>query len=82
MHGSSSHHLFISAFMIVSKVICDNTYLNKLWSIVVQGMFTLREINQMEHEIDTDEAISSATTTHHTPSIVQELSVADDAGYN
>ncbi|KAJ7793036.1 hypothetical protein B0H14DRAFT_2393895, partial [Mycena olivaceomarginata] len=49
--GSSCHYLFISAFMIVSKVICDDTYSNKLWSIVVQGMFTLREINQMEREM-------------------------------
>jgi hypothetical protein len=46
MRGSSGHHLFI----FVSKVICDDTYSNKLWSIVAQGMFTLREINQMECE--------------------------------
>ncbi|KAJ6523641.1 hypothetical protein B0H19DRAFT_1345393, partial [Mycena capillaripes] len=46
--GSSGHCLFISAFMIASKVICDNTYSNKSWSIVTQGMFTLREINQSD----------------------------------
>ena len=28
------HHLFVSVFMLASKVICD-----KLWLIVVQGMF-------------------------------------------
>ncbi|TFK44893.1 hypothetical protein BDQ12DRAFT_673770 [Crucibulum laeve] len=49
--GSSGHRLFISAFMISSKVICDDTYSNKSWSIVAQGMFTLREINQMEREM-------------------------------
>jgi len=49
--GSSSHRLFISAFMIASKVICDDTYSNKSWGIVAQGMFTLREINQMEREM-------------------------------
>jgi len=49
--GSSGHRLFISAFMIASKVICDDTYSNKSWSIVAQGMFTLREINQMEREM-------------------------------
>ncbi|KAJ7869483.1 hypothetical protein B0H14DRAFT_3579877 [Mycena olivaceomarginata] len=49
--GPSGHRPFISAFMIASKVICDDTYSNKLWSIVAQGMFTLREINQMEHEM-------------------------------
>ncbi|KAF8237714.1 hypothetical protein L208DRAFT_1201237, partial [Tricholoma matsutake] len=31
--GSSGHRLFISAFMIASKVIWDDTYLNKSWSI-------------------------------------------------
>ncbi|KAI6004707.1 hypothetical protein EDD15DRAFT_2444076 [Pisolithus albus] len=50
--GSSSHRLFISAFMLASKVICDDTYSNKSWSIVEQGMFQLQEINQMEREIE------------------------------
>ena len=37
--------------MITSKVICDDTYSNKSWSIVGQGMFQLSEINQMEREM-------------------------------
>lgn len=37
--------------MLSSKVICDDTYSNKSWSIVGQGMFALREINQMEREM-------------------------------
>ncbi|KAJ7860968.1 hypothetical protein B0H14DRAFT_2241135, partial [Mycena olivaceomarginata] len=49
--GSSGHRLFICAFMIASKVICDDTYSNKAWSIAAQGMFTLRQIDQMEREI-------------------------------
>jgi hypothetical protein len=49
--GSSGHKLFISAYMISSKVICDDTYSNKSWCIVAQAMFTLREINQMEREM-------------------------------
>ena len=49
--GSSGHRLFISAFMIASKVICDDTYSNKSWGIVGQGMFQLREVNQMEREM-------------------------------
>ncbi|KZT36389.1 hypothetical protein SISSUDRAFT_71074 [Sistotremastrum suecicum HHB10207 ss-3] len=49
--GSSGHRLFISAFMIASKVICDDTYSNKSWTVVGQGMFSLREINQMEREM-------------------------------
>ncbi|KIK69601.1 hypothetical protein GYMLUDRAFT_66895 [Collybiopsis luxurians FD-317 M1] len=49
--GSSGHRLFISAFMIASKVMCDDTYSNKSWSVVAQGMFTVREVNQMEREM-------------------------------
>jgi|SRR5271170_2278505 len=37
--------------MIASKVIYDDTYSNKSWSIVAQGMFSLRKINQMEREM-------------------------------
>ena len=37
--------------MITSKVICNDTYSNKSWSIVSQGMFQLWEINQMECEV-------------------------------
>ncbi|KDQ10196.1 hypothetical protein BOTBODRAFT_80389, partial [Botryobasidium botryosum FD-172 SS1] len=35
--SSSCHCLFISAFIITSKIICDNIYLNKLWCVVEQG---------------------------------------------
>jgi hypothetical protein len=49
--GSSGHCLFISAFMLASKIICDDTYSNKSWCIVSQGMFALQEINQMEREM-------------------------------
>jgi hypothetical protein len=49
--GSSGHRLFISAFMLASKIICDDPYSNKSWCIVGQGMFALREINQMKREM-------------------------------
>jgi hypothetical protein len=49
--GSCGHRLFLSAFMIASKVICDDTYSNHSWSIVAQQMFGLQEINQMEREM-------------------------------
>ncbi|KAI0051640.1 hypothetical protein FA95DRAFT_1460400, partial [Auriscalpium vulgare] len=49
--GSSGHRLFLSAFMIATKIFCDNAYRNKSWCIVGQGMFQLREINQMEREM-------------------------------
>ncbi|KAI9441062.1 hypothetical protein BJY52DRAFT_1378162, partial [Lactarius psammicola] len=45
--GSSGHHLFISAFMLASKIICDDTYSNKSWCIIGQGMFALQEIYQI-----------------------------------
>jgi hypothetical protein len=48
---SSSHRLFIAAFMIASKVICDDTDSNRSWSVVAQKMFGLKEINQMEREL-------------------------------
>ncbi|TFK33907.1 hypothetical protein BDQ12DRAFT_585610, partial [Crucibulum laeve] len=51
VRGSSGHRLFITAFMIASKVICDDTYSNKSWRIVAQRMFTIREINQMERDM-------------------------------
>ncbi|KAI6016306.1 hypothetical protein PISMIDRAFT_99108, partial [Pisolithus microcarpus 441] len=49
--GSSSHCLFIPAFMLTSKVICNDMCSNKSWSIIAWGMFQLQEINQMEREI-------------------------------
>jgi hypothetical protein len=49
--GSSGHRLFLSVFMISSKVICDDTYSNKSWVIVGQNLFALREVNQMEREM-------------------------------
>lgn len=75
--GSSGHRLFISAFMMASKVvrprvlratwlrpsrsapnstpvshqICDDTYSNKSWTVVGQGLFGLSELNQMEREL-------------------------------
>lgn len=49
--GSSGHRLFISALMLASKSSCDDTYSNKSWTVVGQGLFTLREVNQMEREL-------------------------------
>jgi len=33
------------------KIICNDTYSNKSWCIVGQGMFALWKINQMEWEM-------------------------------
>ncbi|OJA13875.1 hypothetical protein AZE42_10085 [Rhizopogon vesiculosus] len=32
--GPSGHRLFVSAFMLTTKVICSDTYSNKSWSVV------------------------------------------------
>lgn len=49
--GSSGHRLYISAFMLASKMVCDDSYNNKSWTVVCQNLFTLREVNQMEREL-------------------------------
>ncbi|TDL15316.1 hypothetical protein BD410DRAFT_817001 [Rickenella mellea] len=49
--GSSGHRLFLSSYMIASKVICDDTYSHKSWAVVGQGMFAVREVKQMEREM-------------------------------
>ncbi|TDL16318.1 hypothetical protein BD410DRAFT_889897 [Rickenella mellea] len=50
---SSGHRLFLSVFVIASKVLypCDDRYSNENWALVGQGMFALMEINQMEREM-------------------------------
>ena len=37
--GLLGHHLFISAYMMPSKIICDGTSSNKLWSTVAQEIY-------------------------------------------
>ncbi|KAJ8589992.1 hypothetical protein M405DRAFT_861719 [Rhizopogon salebrosus TDB-379] len=50
--GSLGHRHIVSAFMLAPKAICDDAYSNKyIGSTVAQGMFQLREINQMEREM-------------------------------
>lgn len=39
----ADHRLFLSVFMIASKVVCDDMYSNWYWAIVGQVMFALRE---------------------------------------
>ncbi|KAG1893040.1 uncharacterized protein F5891DRAFT_963601 [Suillus fuscotomentosus] len=59
----TNHHLFISASMLASKVICDDTYSNKSWSIVAQGMFQLREINQVSCQCNYNSPSSNSKCT-------------------
>lgn len=49
--GSAGHPLFLSAFMLASKSLCDDTYSNKSWVIVGQDYFSLVEVNHMEREL-------------------------------
>ncbi|KAH7907537.1 hypothetical protein BJ138DRAFT_1213132 [Hygrophoropsis aurantiaca] len=53
--GSSGHRLFVSAFMLASKVICDDTYSNKSWSIVAQGIWRER-CQYLEWELNVEPA--------------------------
>ncbi|TEB21638.1 hypothetical protein FA13DRAFT_1590924, partial [Coprinellus micaceus] len=48
---TSARRLFTSAYMIMSKVIWEDTYSNKSWRVATQEIYSLREINQMEREM-------------------------------
>jgi hypothetical protein len=49
--GNSGHTLFISALLVASGVLCDDTYSKASWSVVSQGVFTPRELSGMEREL-------------------------------
>lgn len=49
--STSPHRLFLSSLMLSSKISMDDTYSNKSWQVVGQGLFELREVNQMEREL-------------------------------
>ncbi|KAF5325764.1 hypothetical protein D9611_000662 [Ephemerocybe angulata] len=49
--GNDGHRLFITAFMISSKVFCDHTFSNESWRLVSRNMFTLKQLNRMEREM-------------------------------
>lgn len=49
--AGSGHRLFISAFILAHKFMCDESFLNLSWCVVAQDLFELREINQMEREL-------------------------------
>ncbi|KAI1791235.1 hypothetical protein LXA43DRAFT_1142920 [Ganoderma leucocontextum] len=50
-NGASGHRVFITVFMVASKVVLDGTYSNKAWSAAAQDMFPLKDLNQMEREV-------------------------------
>ncbi|KAI0038506.1 hypothetical protein FA95DRAFT_1452910, partial [Auriscalpium vulgare] len=43
--------LFITVFIVASKLLCDNIYPSSSWCIVAQHKFLLSEINRMEREL-------------------------------
>lgn len=49
--GSAGHNLFITAFMLASKVLNDDTYSNISWTVAAQNMFALRNLNAMERDM-------------------------------
>ncbi|KAG1901617.1 uncharacterized protein F5891DRAFT_950362, partial [Suillus fuscotomentosus] len=58
-------------FMLASKVICDNTYSNKSWPRVSQGMFQLREINQ----VSLPNYYSPSSNSKHASPLLEDLQV-------
>lgn len=40
--------------MIAGKMLSDNTYTNKSWAAIGRGMFTLKELNEMERKMCLD----------------------------
>ena len=48
----SGHRLFLTAYMVASKMFSDINFSNKTcWLQISQGMFSLQEINQMVREM-------------------------------
>ncbi|KAJ3519983.1 hypothetical protein NMY22_g12950 [Coprinellus aureogranulatus] len=76
--GSSGHRLFLSAFMLASKFMSDDSYSNKSWCMVAQSMFPLREINKMEREmckyLDWELAIDDAMLASFENQVVKDFS--------
>ncbi|KAF7782692.1 hypothetical protein Agabi119p4_2068 [Agaricus bisporus var. burnettii] len=64
-------------------VICDDTYSNKSWTIVAQGMFSLREVNQMEREmcgyLDWEIVVDNETLTSFEGAIRRDFSSDRDS---
>ena len=46
--GWSNHELFFIAFIVALKILCDNSHSNQEWSEFICGLFTHKEINEME----------------------------------
>ena len=47
--GWSDHELFFIAFIVTSKILCDDSYYNQEWcDEVACGLYALEEINEME----------------------------------
>jgi hypothetical protein len=49
--GTCGQRLYLAAYMISAKFLCDDVYTNRIWTKFTQGMFELRVVNQMEREM-------------------------------
>ncbi|ORX96785.1 hypothetical protein K493DRAFT_184824, partial [Basidiobolus meristosporus CBS 931.73] len=47
----SGHRLFLASLVLANKYLQDGAYHNKTWYKVVEGLYSLHEINQMEREL-------------------------------
>ncbi|KAJ7093616.1 hypothetical protein C8R43DRAFT_908097, partial [Mycena crocata] len=48
---STGRRLFLSAYMVASKILCDASLSTASWRILTRRLFANREINQMEGEL-------------------------------
>ncbi|KAJ3520667.1 hypothetical protein NMY22_g12651 [Coprinellus aureogranulatus] len=51
--SAEGHRLFLTAYVIASKVMHDETYSNKSWGNAVHNMYSARDIGRMEREFCT-----------------------------
>ncbi|KAK9695820.1 hypothetical protein K7432_012767 [Basidiobolus ranarum] len=47
----SGHRLFLASLILANKYLQDGAYHNKTWYKVIEGVYSLHEINQMEREL-------------------------------
>ncbi|ORX91809.1 hypothetical protein K493DRAFT_190934, partial [Basidiobolus meristosporus CBS 931.73] len=47
----SGHRLFLASLVLANKYLQDGAYHNKTWYKVIEGVYSLNEINQMEREL-------------------------------
>ncbi|TBU31150.1 hypothetical protein BD311DRAFT_804924 [Dichomitus squalens] len=62
--GTSGLRLFLPALVVTAKMMLDDTYSNKSFALLSQGMFPVREVNHMERKLlsEMDMEVNPPTT--------------------